>query len=101
MTIHEDTGDDRRVRRHFKVVGRVQAVGFRAWTVRRALALMLRGRVRNLDDGSVEVEAEGGAAEVGRLLELLRRGPSLAIVRDVRELPPGEDPLPDPFRAVV
>ena len=42
-----------------EVRGRVQGVGFRAYVVRRSRALSLTGWVRNREDGSVEVEAEG------------------------------------------
>lgn len=41
------------------VRGRVQGVGFRWWTRSRALELGLAGRAANLDDGRVEVVAEG------------------------------------------
>jgi acylphosphatase len=84
-------------RRLVRVVGRVQGVGFRAWTVRRAIQLGLRGRVRNLRDGSVEIEVCGDVGAVGRLIEVVRRGPSSALVRDVHEGTPGENPLPDGF----
>ncbi len=46
-------------RHHFLVEGRVQGVGFRHWTARTALSLGLTGWVRNLPDGSVEVQAQG------------------------------------------
>ena len=85
------------VRRRIRVVGRVQGVGFRAWTVRRASRLGLRGRVRNLADGSVDIEVEGDRGSVDRLIELVRRGPSSAFVRDVLETTPGNDALPGGF----
>lgn len=78
----------RRVR--FVVDGRVQGVGFRAQTQRRARELGLVGFVRNRADGRVEGEAEGPAAQVDALLEWLQRGPAWAHVEqvDVDELPP-------------
>ena len=61
---------------HAIVHGRVQGVGFRDWTRRRARALGCTGWVRNLGDGrSVEVLAEGPSAAVEALLRLLRTGP--------------------------
>lgn len=78
---------DAPVRRRFVVTGRVQGVGFRIWTVRRAGALGLSGTVRNCEDGSVEVEIEGAPESVWRLRELLARGPALAQVRSLREVP--------------
>jgi acylphosphatase len=54
------------------VSGRVQGVGFRWWTVQQAVALGLTGRATNLDDGRVEVVAEGPAAACRELLARLR-----------------------------
>jgi acylphosphatase len=54
------------------VRGRVQGVGFRWWTRSRALELGLTGRAANLDDGRVEVVAEGPRDACERLLNLLR-----------------------------
>ena len=58
------------------VRGRVQGVGFRWWVRVRALELGLVGHARNTDDGRVEVVAEGDAATLQRLLELLAEEPS-------------------------
>ena len=54
------------------VKGRVQGVGFRWWTRARALELGLVGSATNLDDGRVQVVAEGPAPAVRALLDLLR-----------------------------
>lgn len=85
------------MRQRFTVHGRVQGVGFRAWTVRQARTLGLRGTVRNRPNGSVEVEAEGPDTALQQLRQLLERGPMFADVTDLRELEPGPDSLPDPF----
>jgi DNA ligase D-like protein (predicted 3'-phosphoesterase) len=66
------------------VSGRVQGVGFREAVRRRALALGLLGWVRNLDDGTVAVHAEGPPASLERLLEFLHKGPRGASVADVK-----------------
>ncbi|MGN6331096.1 MAG: acylphosphatase [Motilibacteraceae bacterium] len=58
------------------VRGRVQGVGFRWWTRARALELGLAGSATNLDDGRVQVVAEGPRASCEALLELLREEPS-------------------------
>ncbi len=60
------------------VRGHVQGVGFRWWTRARALELGLVGHARNVDDGRVEVVAQGPTAAVQRLVELLREQPSTA-----------------------
>jgi DNA ligase D-like protein (predicted 3'-phosphoesterase) len=66
-----------------EVRGRVQGVGFRDAAVRRAHELGALGWVRNADDGSVRVHAEGEYGAVEGLLAFLRQGPSGAAVEDV------------------
>ena len=65
------------------VEGMVQGVGFRYATVRQARALGLTGTVRNLDDGRVEVVAEGEEERLVRLRAWLAHGPAGAHVRTV------------------
>ncbi len=60
------------VRLTARVRGRVQGVGFRWWTRSRALELGLTGTATNLDDGRVEVVAEGPRSACESLLEVLR-----------------------------
>lgn len=70
---------------HLRVHGLVQGVGFRAFVIREARALGLVGSARNLADGSVEIVAEGGRAELERLAAAVRRGPTLARIERVEE----------------
>lgn len=65
------------------VRGRVQGVGFREAAVRRARELGARGWVRNAEDGSVLVHAEGGEGAVEALVAFLREGPRGARVSGV------------------
>jgi acylphosphatase len=65
------------------VTGRVQGVAFRASTVHEAHRHGLTGWVRNLPDGSVELEAQGDDAHVAALLAWCQHGPSAARVRRV------------------
>lgn len=53
------------------VRGRVQGVGFRWWVRSRALELGLVGAATNLDDGRVEVVAEGPRDACEKLLAQL------------------------------
>ena len=57
------------------VKGRVQGVGFRWWARARALELGLAGSATNLQDGRVEVVAEGSEEACRLLLALLPGGP--------------------------
>jgi acylphosphatase len=66
-----------------RITGRVQGVGFRQFVVQRAASLGLRGYVRNLHDGSVEVLAQGSRSALEHLYALLWRGPAAAEVRTV------------------
>jgi len=70
-------------RLHAVVRGDVQGVGFRYFVQRRAGQLGLRGWVRNNDDGSVEVVAEGERPRLEELKRALERGPSTAHVARV------------------
>ena len=65
------TGPDR-VRLTAWVRGQVQGVGMRWWIRSRALELGLSGWARNLDDGRVEVVAEGPRPAAETLLGALR-----------------------------
>jgi acylphosphatase len=56
------------------VHGRVQGVGMRWWVRSRALEIGLSGWARNLEDGRVEVVAEGSEAGCRALLDALRGG---------------------------
>jgi acylphosphatase len=67
------------------ISGRVQGVGYRAFVRRHALDLGLAGSAENLDDGRVEVVAEGPRSELEQLLVFLRRGPAHADVDAVEE----------------
>jgi DNA ligase D-like protein (predicted 3'-phosphoesterase) len=66
------------------VRGSVQGVGFRDATVRRAHRLGVMGWVRNTDEGSVAVHAEGPPEAVDELVEFLHKGPPSAGVSGVQ-----------------
>jgi DNA ligase D-like protein (predicted 3'-phosphoesterase) len=65
------------------VRGAVQGVGFRYETVERAHDLGVLGWVRNEDDGTVLVHAEGPDEAVDALVEWLGKGPRDAAVEEV------------------
>jgi acylphosphatase len=59
---------------HIIISGRVQGVFFRDYARRKAEKLGIKGRVRNLDDGTVEIVAQGEEASLLRFLEEIKRG---------------------------
>jgi acylphosphatase len=75
------------------VRGRVQGVGFRMFALGSASSLGVRGTVRNLADGSVEVIATGDDARLAAFRRELAQGPPGARVEaiEVRELVPPPD----------
>lgn len=74
--------DEAAVRR-YRVHGRVQGVGFRAWVVRQADDLGVRGWVRNRRDGTVELLAVAPPEPHARLEVRLGEGPRFARVERV------------------
>lgn len=68
---------------HVLISGKVQGVGFRASTRRRAKNLELAGWVKNTEDGKVEAVFEGEDDNVEEMLDWCRKGPSIAKVVNV------------------
>ncbi len=69
---------------HAQVTGLVQGVYFRASTRDTARALGLKGWVKNMPDGSVELEAEGPEEKISQLVIWLNQGPQYARVENVK-----------------
>ena len=65
---------------HIIVYGHVQGVFFRASAQIQASELGVTGWVRNLQDGTVEVYAEGNQNALNRFIEWCRKGPPSAKV---------------------
>jgi acylphosphatase len=79
------TRSEAQARVRLLVSGRVQGVFFRAATAEQARALGLHGFARNLDDGRVEIVAEGPRPQLEILAAWARHGPTHARVTEVRE----------------
>lgn len=67
----------------FLVQGTVQGIFFRQFVKEHADKLKLKGFVRNLDSGEVEVVCEGEAESLDRLIKFLEKGPEHAQIRNV------------------
>ena len=85
--------------RRWRVSGRVQGVGYRAFAARMARTLRLRGGALNLDDGRVEVVASGAIHALDRLESALREGPHLARVSSMEVEVLGVAPSPEDLTA--
>ena len=77
------------------ITGRVQGVGYRAWTVDEARRRGLSGWVRNLSNGDVEAVFSGPAATVDDMIAACRRGPRSARVDHLTI--DGAEPVSGPF----
>ena len=83
---------------HVRITGRVQGVGYRAWTVDEARRRDLSGWVRNLADGDVEAVFAGTTTTVDDMVAACRRGPSLARVSNVAI--EAAEPVSGPFKVL-
>lgn len=95
-----DPASPEEARRAVVLRGRVQGVGFRWWTREIAGELGLRGTVRNLSDGSVEIQVAGPIAGVQAFIDRIRTGPPHARVVSVEEIPCRAG-LPEGFRIAL
>jgi acylphosphatase len=77
---------------HAIIRGRVQGVGFRAWTQHQAQLRGLEGWVRNRRDGAVEAVFSGPDHAVDAMLEACRAGPGSGHVDEV-EVSAGDEAL--------
>lgn len=76
------------VRWHVVFSGRVQHVGFRYTAYYLARDLYLTGWVDNLPDGRVEMEIQGGAAQLRKLVIRLKSQPHIHITgMEIDEIP--------------
>ncbi|HMK47734.1 MAG TPA: acylphosphatase [Methanocella sp.] len=66
------------------VSGRVQRVGFRAFTKKNAILLGIKGYVENMNDGRVHAVFEGEEHQVDKMMEITRQGPPVSQVRSVK-----------------
>jgi acylphosphatase len=84
-------------RLHIVVNGRVQGIGFRWFVQRTARELGVSGWVKNLYDGSVELEADGTQRLLDVFIERLKHGHPHADVQsiDVEERQDGQNPYED------
>ena len=69
------------------ITGTVQAVFFRVFVKQNAERYDVKGFVRNLEDGRIEVFLEGDADNVNKMIEICKAGPKHSQIKNV-ELKP-------------
>ena len=72
------------IARHYILKGQVQGVGFRYFTYKVGHELGIKGWVRNLWNGDVEIHAEGNDEALQQFLDRIKAGPHYAVVENVR-----------------
>jgi acylphosphatase len=75
--------DHEKVRAHIILSGRVQGVAFRYYAREVASRLGVKGWIKNLVSGEVEIVLEGKRKEVEKMIEWCREGPPLAMVESI------------------
>jgi acylphosphatase len=68
---------------HMIARGRVQGVGFRFFVRDKAARFGVRGWVRNMPDGSVEIHAEGSKEQLDEFITAVKEGPLFGHVSDL------------------
>ena len=66
------------------VSGRVQGVFFRANVRNKAVELGLKGYAKNLENGDVEVVAEGNEEKIKELVDYIKKGPGISSVTGIQ-----------------
>ncbi len=67
--------------------GTVQGIFFRMFIKENAERYNVKGFVRNLEDGKIEVFLEGDSNNVNKMIELCQKGPKHAQIRNVEVKP--------------
>lgn len=68
---------------HIIVTGRVQGVGFRYSAINQARVLGIKGFVKNLPDGSVELEIQGDKTATKLMITWCKEGPGTGYVENI------------------
>jgi acylphosphatase len=67
------------------ISGTVQGVFYRSFVKEKAEKLNVKGFVRNLEDGRVEIFLEGNPEEIKKMKELCKKGPKHSMIKNVEE----------------
>ena len=67
------------------ISGLVQGIFFRGFIKENAERLNVKGFVRNLEDGRVEIFMEGHIEDVKKMIEICKKGPKHSEIKKVEE----------------
>ena len=67
------------------ITGTVQGIFFRGFVKENAERHNVKGFVRNLEDGRIEIFLEGNADDVDKVMELCKKGPKHSMIRNIEE----------------
>lgn len=79
---------------HFRVIGRVQGIGYRRWATDIATQMGLSGWVRNMSDGSVEIMVQGDQETINQFLQKCLKGPAFAKVLGIQPVVVSQNSTP-------
>ncbi len=79
----------------YRIKGRVQGVGFRFFAYKKAELIGVKGYVKNLPNGDVEVWGEGDENQLKEFENFLRKGPTFARVVEIQK----EEQVPENFQS--
>ena len=69
------------------VHGTVQGIFFKTFIKENAVRYDIKGFIRNLEDGRIEIFLEGDANNVNKMIELCKNGPKHSIIKKVEMKP--------------
>ena len=69
------------------ITGSLQSMFFKNFIKENAEANDVKGFLRNLEDGRVEIFLEGQNDDVDAMIKVCKQGPKYAIIREVQEKP--------------
>jgi len=67
------------------ISGIVQGIFFRNFVKENAERYNVKGFIRNLDDGRIEIFLEGNVDEVNKMIEVCKTGPKHSQIKNVEE----------------
>jgi acylphosphatase len=68
---------------YIEVQGKVQGVGFKYYTLNKALELNIKGTVKNARDDIVEIICQGSEKQINKFISEIQKGPVLSVITNI------------------